>query len=101
MRCASANSASVIGPEGSVTPGATPHTRSVGASACASIVMAASSAAFDKRVRQVVRIGVPQLLVEQIHDAALRAARLKVRMQRLGQQQRCAGVGAQVLFERG
>ena len=43
-----ANSSAVIGPDSSVTPGATPQTRTLGASACASSVVAASSAAFDK-----------------------------------------------------
>ena len=44
-RCARSNSAALIGPDSSVTPGATPATRSTGASACASSVVAASSAA--------------------------------------------------------
>ena len=46
--CAAANSASLIGPDSKVTPGATPQTRTCGASACASITVAACSAAFDK-----------------------------------------------------
>jgi len=44
---ARANSDSLIGPDTSVTPGATPHTRTRGASACASITVAACSAALD------------------------------------------------------
>ncbi len=45
MRCEAANSLAFISPDSSVTPGATPHTRTPGARACASSVVAASSAA--------------------------------------------------------
>jgi hypothetical protein len=41
------NSPWFMSPDSSVTPGATPATRTRGASACASSVVAASSAAFD------------------------------------------------------
>ena len=44
-RCAAANSASSIAPEITVMPGDTPHTRSAGASACASSTVACWSAA--------------------------------------------------------
>ena len=48
MRCARSKLASSIAvPDTSVTPGATPTTRTCGASACASSVVAASSAALD------------------------------------------------------
>ena len=47
MRCARPKASASIGPDGSVMPGATPTTRSRGASAIASIVVAACSAAFD------------------------------------------------------
>ena len=47
-RWAVANSASSIGPDSSVTPGDTAHTRSSGASAWASITVASASAALDK-----------------------------------------------------
>jgi hypothetical protein len=46
--CAFSNSLSVIGPDTAVTPGATAHTRTCGASASANIRVAASSAALDK-----------------------------------------------------
>ena len=66
-----AKAASLIaGPDSSVTPGATPHTRTCGASACASSVVAASQRGLGQRVRQVVRVRVPQLLVEQVDHAA-------------------------------
>ena len=48
MRCEASNSSPLISPDSSVTPGATPHTRTRGASACASSVVAASSAALDR-----------------------------------------------------
>ena len=47
MRRARSNSCSLMGPEGSVMPGATPTTRTEGASACASSVVAAASAALE------------------------------------------------------
>ena len=70
-RARRANSSSVIGPDGSVTPGRHADTRArVGASACASSVVAASQRGLRQRVRQVVGVRVPQLLVEQVDHAA-------------------------------